>query len=727
MEKRLVLAILLSMAVIMIFSLRNAERIREDQRHRQLGRTPTPIADTVTDSTGAQLRVPAAAESTPSQEPRSPERVWDTLAQAKDQAQEAICVIESDLWRVEISNFGAVPISWRLLKYQELFPDSRYLALRANRPIPQSLIARLDVPPVARLENPERLQDFLEFADYHLDWQELSFYDDLEPVLEAPNSWDAAARLRCTEELVVGDQLFPASPLLCRWGSDCWDTSILYEGPVGHLWVIDEPREVTFTAEGEGLRVSKIFTFHPDTYSVDFRLRVENIGEGEIDGECQLTWLGGVTRPSTQKQMLNSAHVATRDGDVESVPKMPGQTTAYVGIAKAALKAGERPTKTGEIETIWDQPRGRVRWVGIDSKYFLAAMIPQSPAETQKARMGLSRIPGEPVEHVRPAVGIDLPVERLEPRKVQEYAFVLYVGPKDGPALRAVDEAAVPPILEGGLEDLVENYWLSSIVSPIARLLLRLLKFFYGIIPNYGVGIVLLTLLVRLLMYPLYHKQMASMKKMQALQPQISKLKEQYKDKPQELQKKTMEFYREHKVNPMAGCLTMLPMMPIFIALWGTFNQAIELRGAPFVAWIQDLSQPDQAFFIPIAGYIIPINVLPLIYCALMLWSQSRQKIDMPNAGVMKIMPLFFVFIFWSIASGVILYFVISMTMDTVQRMLMDSFGRQKGTVKAPAVSMPARLGGEAGKTSKKVKAPAASTPARPRKAVSRSQSRRKR
>ena len=151
----------------------------------------------------------------------------------------------------------------------------------------------------------------------------------------------------------------------------------------------------------------------------------------------------------------------------------------------------------------------------------------------------------------------------------------------------------------------------------------------------------------------------------------------------------------------------MLPMMPIFIALWGTFNQSIELRGAPFVGWIRDLSQPDQAFFIPIAGYIVPVNVLPLIYCALMLWSQSRQQVEMPNAAAMKIIPIFFVVLFWSIASGVILYFVISMSMDTVQRMLMDKFGHHPELAAAPAVST--------------------SAVARPRKTPVRSRSRRKR
>ncbi len=393
---------------------------------------------------------------------------------------------------------------------------------------------------------------------------------------------------------------------------------------------------------------------------------------------------------------MNSAHIADSDGKILNFPKMPRSSTNYVSVAESVLKEKHELVTIGDFETLWrdEHPKTGVRWIGVDTKYFLGALKPLSPVKV--ACVGLSRIPGEPVDYIRPAVGIELPVKDLAPGTSHKDQFTLYVGPKEGSRLTAVDDT---------LEDLVQNYWLATIVSPIARFLLHLLQFFHRIVPNYGVGIILLTFLVRILMYPLYHKQMASMKKMQALQPQINALKERYKDNPQELQRKTMEFYREHKVNPMAGCLTMLPTLPIFIALWGTFNQAIELRGAPFVGWIQDLSQPDQAFFLPIAGHIIPINVLPIMYCVLMLWSQSRQKVDTPNAGMMKIIPIVFVFFFWSIASGVILYFVVSMTVDTLQRIYIDKFGHHEVPIRTPAVSSPERV----------------------RKVVSRSKSRRKR
>jgi len=706
MEKRMILAIGLSMAVILIFSWRNAERLKEAQRRRAAQRTATPqqsagpIQDASPSLSPTPDRSSIVQESETGEEPVAGDH-WSRLLGAAEQVEEVTRVIESDLWRIELTNHGGVPVSWRLLNYQTIFPDQRYLELRSRQsppvvPPPQLLDAPVERPDRLR-PYLEHLRAYMDYADYRMDEKELALYKKLEPYLGMAESAGPVERTILAEELVLGDSLYPASPLLCRWGPNLWDTNLAYESRVREL---NDTVEVSYVAESQGLKVSKIFEFKYGQYTVQFRIRIENTGDSTLawgdDGQFRVAWLGGLLRPSTQRQSLNSAHVATVDGDIENYPKMPRETSQYVQIAESALKAGNEPQRMGDLELIWQKvtPQNGVRWVGVDTKYFLGAIVPSSKADG--ACVGLSKIPGDKIEYFRPAVGLDFTIDDLTPGEVKEYEFDLYVGPKEGERLAAVDPT---------LEELVQNYFLSSIVSPIARLLLYLLQFFHKIVPNYGVGIILLTFLVRLLMYPLYHKQMVSMKKMQALQPKINELKERYKDKPQELQKKTMEFYREHKVNPMAGCLTMLPTLPIFIALWGTFNQAIELRGAPFVGWIQNLSEPDQAFFIPIAGHIIPINILPLLYCVLMLWSQSRQKVEMPNAAAMKVIPIVFVFFFWSIASGVILYFVVSMSVDTVQRILMDKFGHEEAPQKARA-------------------APAIS---RARKPGSRSQSRRKR
>ena len=691
MEKRMVLAIVLSMALIFIFSWRNSQRLRETQRRR----AAQPVAEYAQSVPSSATTTPTIAEAPTdirpatqdaAQPPPVDSHPWSLLTQTAQQTAPATCVVTGDLWHVVLTNQGAVPISWRLLKYREVFPDPRYLALRASKPAPPAVSARLD--------DDRYLEAFLPLADLYLDRQELEIYREMEPFLRKNPDLNEDNRLFCADELVPGHLMYPASPMLCRWGHDTWDTSVTYSGPQGVLRVDDRPVDVVYTAEQGDLRVSKIYRFTPGEYRVDFSIRIENIGKAPLqwgkENQYGLTWQGGIARPSTQPQRLNSAHVAGTDGDMESYPQMPRKTLHYASIAKTAIKKGNTPIPIDGFETLWMNhvPKNGVRWVGIDTKYFLGAIRPHMPVKV--ALVGLSRIPGDSVDYIRPAMGMEITLQDLNPGQIREDVFDLYVGPKEGPRLTAVDET---------LEDLIENYWLSSIVSPIAKLLLRLLQFFYRIVPNYGVGIILLTFLVRLLMYPLYHKQMASMKKMQQLQPQVAALRERYKDNPQELQRKTMEFYREHKVNPMAGCLTMLPTIPIFIALWGTFNQAIELRGAPFVWWIQDLSQPDQAFFLPLAGYIIPVNILPIMYCILMLWSQARQKIEAPNAAMMKVLPVVFTFLFWSIASGVILYFVVSMTVDTCQRIIIDKFGEKETATRVSEVPALERVRASGGRS----------------------------
>ena len=277
----------------------------------------------------------------------------------------------------------------------------------------------------------------------------------------------------------------------------------------------------------------------------------------------------------------------------------------------------------------------------------------------------------------KPLVGIRMAVKEIPDGASFADQFTLYIGPKDENQLQAA---------QAGLEE-ANQIFLRSFTQPIVHLMLRLLQGFYRIIPNYGVGIILLTLLVKALMFPLYHKQMMQMKKMQAIQPHLNALKEQLKNDPQKLQKEQMELFRKHKVNPLGGCLPMLPTIPIFIALYATFGMAVELRGAPFFAWIQDLSAPDRAFYIPLGGWIIPLNVLPLAYAVLMFWSMSQQKIEGPNAAMMRYFPLFFVFLFWSIASGVILYFVISILIDVIQRMVMEYMQKGQAAPLKPAKS----------------------------------------
>ena len=201
----------------------------------------------------------------------------------------------------------------------------------------------------------------------------------------------------------------------------------------------------------------------------------------------------------------------------------------------------------------------------------------------------------------------------------------------------------------------------------IAQIILQLLGFFYNLVHNWGWAIIILSLVVYALLYPLSLKQMRSMKEMQVLQPKIDALRKEYKDNPQKLNKEIMELYREHKVNPLGGCLPLLLQMPIFFALYQALIRSVALRGAKFM-WIKDLSEPDKLFSfsksIPILGS--DINILPILMAIGMF---VQQKISLGNASgaaaeqqkmMLFIMPVMFGVIFYNMPSGLVLYWFVN-------------------------------------------------------------------
>ncbi|MFQ5519853.1 MAG: membrane protein insertase YidC, partial [Candidatus Methylomirabilia bacterium] len=200
---------------------------------------------------------------------------------------------------------------------------------------------------------------------------------------------------------------------------------------------------------------------------------------------------------------------------------------------------------------------------------------------------------------------------------------------------------------------------------------LWLMNFFYGLIPNYGVAIILVTVLTKVLFYPLTLKSITSMKKMQAIQPQVNALRAKYQKDPQRLQAETMGLYKKHGVNPLGGCLPMLVQMPIFIALYWVFSLAVELQNAVFLCfgtlfgkalWICDLAQPD------------PTYVLPILMGASMFIQQKMTPVmgDPRQAKIMLMMPVVFTFFFLNLPSGLVLYWCVSNVLQILQQRYMN-------------------------------------------------------
>jgi YidC/Oxa1 family membrane protein insertase len=191
-------------------------------------------------------------------------------------------------------------------------------------------------------------------------------------------------------------------------------------------------------------------------------------------------------------------------------------------------------------------------------------------------------------------------------------------------------------------------------------------------VKNYGVSIIIITILIKILFWPLTHKSYKSMKEMQKLQPLMKKIKEKYKHDKQQMNKETMALYKTYKVNPMGGCLPMAIQIPVFIALYNLFGKSIELRHAPFISWIDDLSAPDRAFSdflsqhitsLPLMDPPYGIPVLTLLMGATMFIAQKMTPMTMGDptqAKIMQFLPLFFTFIFINFPSGLVLYWLVN-------------------------------------------------------------------
>jgi YidC/Oxa1 family membrane protein insertase len=200
----------------------------------------------------------------------------------------------------------------------------------------------------------------------------------------------------------------------------------------------------------------------------------------------------------------------------------------------------------------------------------------------------------------------------------------------------------------------------------------------HEVIPNYGVVIILLSALTKLLFWPLTQKSFKSMREMQKLQPAMAELKEKYKDDPQKLNKAMMELYRERGVNPLGGCLPMLLQMPVFIALFNVLRTTIELRRAPFMLWINDLSSPDiiakMPFSLPFIGN--NLSLLPILMGVAMFVQQKMQSADPKQAALTYMMPIIFTVLFFTFPSGLVLYWLVNNILTIGHQYLMNRADR---------------------------------------------------
>jgi YidC/Oxa1 family membrane protein insertase len=306
-------------------------------------------------------------------------------------------------------------------------------------------------------------------------------------------------------------------------------------------------------------------------------------------------------------------------------------------------------------------------WVAAKNKFFVQILTPGTAADAFDLSV---RREGEGKKSMPVEVSVAL---QFEPVLIAENETVtraarIYIGPKDYSFLKTqgMDQVEVMEFKSTG-------FWkfMNPVMYPIKTGLLWGLKALYKVVRNYGVAIMLLTIIVRVIFWPITHKGTESMRKMQALQPQLKEIREKFKDNPQRMQQETMAFYKENKVNPMGGCLPMFVQIPVFIALFVVLRSAVELRFSKFL-WISDLSEPEN-LLVGMMPFGLSLNILPLLMSATMVWQQKMT----PSAGdpqqqkMMAIMmPIMMLFFFYTMPSGLVLYWTTSNLIMIAQMMI---------------------------------------------------------
>ncbi len=449
--------------------------------------------------------------------------------------------IETDLYKVELTNDGGVPTSWEIKKYKKAGAGDQLM----------NLIEGAEAP----------LQETLSFVNL----PQKPRYDLVEAT---------------TDNRVV-----------YRWRSK--DVDIIKE-----------------------------YKFDPKSYLMNVDIKIRNNGKNAITGSPAIAWVATVKKEEKRGFL--------------GFLKGPQNEYKPIYLMGGSVNNDITPEKEGQL-----------LWGGIEDRYFMSAIIPREHGDTARITTSREAIPtGEFLLKTK----VTVPAITILPGAETKSSFSVYVGPKDRESLKAAGFS---------LEKAINYGWFSFVAVPI----LYLLKFFHGLIHNWGVAIVILTIFVKLLLNPLSRHSMKSMKSMQTLQPKLKELREKYKGDKERLNVETMQLFKTNKVNPMGGCLPMLLQLPIYIALYKVLWNSIELYRQPFFWFYRDLSAPD------------PFFVMPIILGVAMFFQQKltpSASADPAQAKMMQIMPLMFTAFMLFLPSGLVLYILINTGMGVMQQYMMN-------------------------------------------------------
>ncbi len=362
---------------------------------------------------------------------------------------------------------------------------------------------------------------------------------------------------------------------------------------------------LTYNGPG-GMLIEKSLTFHYNEYKVDLAVRTKG-----LDG-----------------------YTLALGTDFGISDKISGDSSGRVGIV--TMVDGKLITKklgdiTGEV-----QHAGAIEWLGQEDKYFTATLVHGSPGIVTTTKT------------TAPAEIGDLVETRLTVKDASdEHKFTLFAGPKSSSLLKAQGH---------GMEQMIDYGWFGILAKPM----FWLMEQFYAITRNYGIAIILLTIVVRLILFYPSLKSATAMEEMKKLQPQMTDLREKYKKDPSKMNQEIMKLYKDHKVNPLGGCLPMLLQLPFFVALYNVLSVSIELRQSPFISfWIKDLSVFDPYYILPVLMGVSMVFTMKM----------TSTSVDPQQQKIMMYMNVAFIFLFAWLPAGLLLYITLSNVLSIVQQL----------------------------------------------------------
>jgi len=377
---------------------------------------------------------------------------------------------------------------------------------------------------------------------------------------------------------------------------------------------------------GENQKIVKEIQVLPNAYHVEVKIDLQNMEQIIADKAYSLSLPSGLN--STEKRVSED-----------------------MSYAKTIVAAAGEYSKNGKANGQMIKETGSIDWIALRTKYFLMALIPKQSKGMYVQSQGWEIPTPLSIKERWKKFSISLTMPYT--KKDYQETFALYLGPLDDDILKSY---------QVGLENAMDFGW--KFIQPISVAILWTFKQIHKYVTNYGLVLIIFSLLLKIITTPLTNKSTASMKKMQTLQPLMNELKEKYGNDPQRLNKETMKLYKEQGINPMSGCFPVLIQIPIFIALFNVFRSTIELRQQGVVSGISDLSTPDTIGIV--AG--IPINFLPILMGVTMILQQKMTMTDPKQKAMVYLMPALMIFMFYSFPSGLNLYYTIFNILTILQQ-----------------------------------------------------------